>query len=569
MLPPDRELKESKETRMVMKARIIDNYFRDLKAYPRIPYRPIGETIIEEVRRMGTDGLFLSTACALVEQESKGKNVFGCFAPGALVRTESGYKPIEDVRKGEKVLTADGRLRPVSRTMRRLYEGPVCEVKTPSATRAALVTPEHPALIKEVVEKTPALVGAAAPLSDFGEAPGYAKLDDVKDGQHLVCGQLVESRDLDSLDMPEKLTRSGSRGPKRAGATSIPLTPENLWAMGLYIAEGSTSRGLICFSISAKEMEYARRLRKVFEELGYPVQLRTRPDRPNSLEVTVGGMNLYESFPAWFGRGSEQKRIPGELFNLPVKKLRHLLRGILDDTYFTGKSYGEGRATILNQTSEVLALQVSEISRRMGSLPGISVVYPEGKKPCYRVIEAESPSVPVRGEETSKRRFRKFDGGPASRIALEPRVYSGPMYNLEVEGDHSYVVQGGVWHNCDWGSEWTSVPPFCNVRVTEKRVQRLIKNVESGGGQNGVGYTQLTAIDFVREAQQAGGAHRPGPNMRVGFRILNEHIANLGWPAGAAAYNAGAGNWRSVMDTYGADVAKKEREWAARLRASD
>jgi len=42
-------------------------------------------------------------------------------------------------------------------------------------------------------------------------------------------------------------------------------------------------------------------------------------------------------------------------------------------------------------------------------------------------------------------------------------------------------------------------------------------------------------------------------------------IAQLGWPAGAAAYNAGAGNWQAVIDTYGADLARKEREWAARL----
>ncbi|MBA3425921.1 MAG: hypothetical protein H0U04_15575 [Rubrobacter sp.] len=124
---------------------------------------------------------------------------------------------------------------------------------------------------------------------------------------------------------------------------------------------------------------------------------------------------------------------------------------------------------------------------------------------------------------------------------------------------------GKAIFGCDWGSEWTNVPPFCNVRVTEKRVQRLIKNVESGGGQNGVGYTQLTAISLVHEARREGGAHLPGPNMRVGFRVLNEHIANLGWPAGAAAYNAGAGNWRSVMATYGADMARREREWSARL----
>lgn len=123
---------------------------------------------------------------------------------------------------------------------------------------------------------------------------------------------------------------------------------------------------------------------------------------------------------------------------------------------------------------------------------------------------------------------------------------------------------------CDWGNRWTNEPPYCNVAVTKDRVGALIANVENGGGQNGVGYTQLTSIGYVYQAQKVGGAHLPAPNMRVGFSVLLDHILNLGWPAGAAAYNAGAGNWRSVINTYGAQMSLKERQWAARLaKASD
>ncbi len=119
---------------------------------------------------------------------------------------------------------------------------------------------------------------------------------------------------------------------------------------------------------------------------------------------------------------------------------------------------------------------------------------------------------------------------------------------------------------CDWGPKWTDVPPYCQVAVTEDRVRKLIANVDDGGGQNGVGYTQLTSIGYVREAEKEGGAHLPGPNMRVGFKTLNGHIANLGWPAGAAAYNAGAGNWQAVLNTYGAEMSSKERAWDKRLK---
>src|SRR5215204_988155 len=126
---------------------------------------------------------------------------------------------------------------------------------------------------------------------------------------------------------------------------------------------------------------------------------------------------------------------------------------------------------------------------------------------------------------------------------------------------------------CDFGERWITDPPFCQVAVTRERVKRLIDNFHlppPGIGANGIGVTQLTSMDLVEEAEGMGGAHLLRHQMRVGFGLLNRLIALFGWPEGAAAYNAGPGNLLSVMDTYGADMARKERQWAQRLEgASD
>jgi hypothetical protein len=126
---------------------------------------------------------------------------------------------------------------------------------------------------------------------------------------------------------------------------------------------------------------------------------------------------------------------------------------------------------------------------------------------------------------------------------------------------------------CDWGNRWITDPPYCQVAVTEERVKKLIDNFHqppAGIGANGVGVTQITSMDLVEEAEAMGGAHLVRHQMRVGFHYLNRLIALLGWPEGAAAYNAGPGNFLSVMETYGADMARMEREWAERLEgASD
>jgi Transglycosylase SLT domain len=126
---------------------------------------------------------------------------------------------------------------------------------------------------------------------------------------------------------------------------------------------------------------------------------------------------------------------------------------------------------------------------------------------------------------------------------------------------------------CDFGKRWTTEPPYCNVEVTRERVKLLISNFHqppAGVGQNGVGVTQITTMALVEQAEKIGGAHLIRHQMRVGFRYLNDLITRFGWPEGAAAYNAGPGNLQSVMETYGASMAKREREWAARLEgASD
>lgn len=63
---------------MATKAQIIDKYARSKDYYPWIAYEPIGELIVEEVERQGKNGLYLSTACALIQKESGFKLLFGC-----------------------------------------------------------------------------------------------------------------------------------------------------------------------------------------------------------------------------------------------------------------------------------------------------------------------------------------------------------------------------------------------------------------------------------------------------------------------------------------------------------
>ncbi len=118
---------------------------------------------------------------------------------------------------------------------------------------------------------------------------------------------------------------------------------------------------------------------------------------------------------------------------------------------------------------------------------------------------------------------------------------------------------------CDWGSRWTDQPPFCNAKVTEARVKALLKNIESGGGANGVGYTQLTYPPFVRQAEAMGGAHIGRYQMRVGFKLLNDLLAQYDYLNALEAYNDGNGRYNNPDNPYDIQFASKHRAWKDRL----
>jgi len=123
---------------------------------------------------------------------------------------------------------------------------------------------------------------------------------------------------------------------------------------------------------------------------------------------------------------------------------------------------------------------------------------------------------------------------------------------------------------CDFGDEFTFEPPYCNVAVTAERVQALLSNIDVGGGQNGVGLTQLTSVEFVLEAEQRGGAHLPEHQCSVGFEHLKSLVDDLGYMHGIAAYNAGAGNPAlGISNGYYGKIQAQREKWKELLAGTE
>jgi len=426
-----------------------------------------------------------------------------CFVPGTLVRTESGYQPIESVRVGERVLTQDGTFREVTKTFASDFRGDLVSILPSVATRPILATSEHPFLVlkgahqKQIrrpcgpkcntyisdgdglytagsVRLLPSGRWGARVQVNGGRGQGRKALgtydseataqqaiqtylkgeaesghvlqwdgaEGLSSGNWLVAQWDQQIQNLTEVRIPPEFLKAAHPGMPRLGPDRFEVDEDFLWMVGLYLADGSKGSRDLRFSLHREEKTIQDRLMDLFQRWGYHPVIGTRPG--NGVDVRVSSTTLAEWFPHWLGSRCFNKRIPEDLMHLPPEKAWALLRGVWD---------GDGSKTDneITQTSEVLALQIAELLHRVGEQPLIrrqqaESLTPKGNK--RRLAFCVSWAEPASKHVNRKGRW-VFGDVLLTQIRKTYRVpYIGKVHNLKVEGNHTYVVQGVITHNC-------------------------------------------------------------------------------------------------------------------------
>lgn len=372
----------------------------------------------------------------------EGNRMNHCFAPGALVRTFTGFKPIEMIGLGELVVCGDGTFRKVTKLFKQPYTGSMIRLGTRVGVGCNLITPNHEFLSLKKLHggDKPCQSHRCGKSSRYNEHEAHdvewTPIGELSIDSHLVVSCPTEYFDIDKLTIPEKYT-----GIRRKGTQTFEVNDDFLWIIGMFIAEGSSTKNKIQFAISKNEIEYADRLECFFNKHNFGYHWRKDIDSYGGRVLIVGSRMLAEWLGDWVGRGCSNKQIPSELLNLPNNKIESLARGILD---------GDGcfSRNVLHQTSSILALQMSEISLRLGGFPSISVKHPKNKRVAY-VLEGADALIP---RTSIKRGFWKHKEHTLVKPTIfDTEQYSGFVYNLEIDTIHSYSVQNILVHNCVGG----------------------------------------------------------------------------------------------------------------------
>lgn len=347
---------------------------------------------------------------------------FPCFVEGTLITTADGLKPIEDIRKSDRVLTHKNRFKDVVIPMVKRKKG-IYRLKVQGSPET-LVTEEHPYYVREM-----------ARVWDHGlrryvrtwSAPKWVEAKNLKPNKHFV---------------------GFSENTNEANPHNI--TEEEAWLLGRYVADGYVRNGKrpdrqnsynnqVIYCVGKNKLsEFKSKIKSYY--LGI------------SEERTVFKVRIIDErfceLAEMCGRGSENKEVPTFVLDLPKNLLRLFLEG-----YLSGD--GSVRKGVYSATSvsKKLIFSLGQATQKVYNTP-YSITYT--KRPEKTTIEGRV----VNQKDTWTIRFskesRKQNNGvyidgmlwmPVRRLTYDP-TFEGNVFNFEVADDNSYVANNCTVHNC-------------------------------------------------------------------------------------------------------------------------
>lgn len=385
--------------------------------------------------------------------------VEGCFTKGATIHANPDFKPIEEVKVGDSVLSHTGEYRTVYHTQVRPYTGNLYKISVyGNSIEETEVTEEHPFL---------SVKRERARERNKNWKAGWMAVKNLRKRDYLLTprNRNIISKEFAEIEIDDR--RKG-KGPK--SKVRIPSTKEFFRLAGYYLAEGSTDRGYyLHFSFGSHEKEYIKDvkslLRTVFGiEKTYDSEHKTN----HGISIVVSSAKLSRTFETLFGKGCDNKRIPYWMILEDPEKQKELIIGLYrgDGNYYRKriKSCGWLKEVFrINTTSQKLAKQTRDILLRLGIAAFINARdrKKEGRRTMYTIgITGEYMKefgrlvgMTVEAKLNGKKRAtmfyidRKYLYSPIRKIKKN-FVKDIDVYNFSVGGDESYIVNSIAVHNC-------------------------------------------------------------------------------------------------------------------------
>ena len=453
-----------------------------------------------------------------------------CFPGDARVLLDDGtVKPIKDIKEGDLVITHNGFIKQVTKHLVRHFKGELVEMDVVGHNKF-LVTPDHPiySINEKIVGKRKNALKSVGLLKDSDEdwiLAGQLEKNDFisRRFSHNIIKN-IEKIDL-LKEIPNCLEKDGLLYPSRkycfdktgsycksenkirevigidGFANGVPrfikIDADFLKLLGYFLAEGCYSeRNGIRFSINRAELQSgdigADIMRIMRDKFGLEGIVYGRKHIPHGVDIYYRSKILGRFLLKTCGAGAKTKKIADWVLQLSPDLTLNLLAGFFKgDGYISRTLHGEHELKI-EMPNENLVSQLSFIADKSNlnirrPNPRLSCGFGKDKKNRslnYRLNIAVSHAPKlyelITGIEPVVKpkifNFIKTEEGVLTEIRSVKRVpYDGLVYNLEVEGEHTYVVNGLSVHNCEscaqifFIQDTTEInkirPPACNGKM--------------------------------------------------------------------------------------------------------
>ena len=445
-----------------------------------------------------------------------------CFAGGTRVLMADGtYKPIDFVVKGDRVINRKGEIGTVTNTFER-ETNDIYEIKSTSImSRSLFVSGNHPFWMfhaRETCPKTgrPNIFEANKSFSSLDEFVGFSVGVHRAKGEYFESGMQPVWKEAKDIDF----NRDFLTKPVSSVEIECDEINENRAELiGWFLAEGSYTNNNIFsdkesgiqFSLGNEEQDIAERLKGLLaKEFGEFFRIDCEP---RVYETESGSINLFlcnakvaEFFFNWCGKYSWAKKLNEQAMWLPKK-----LQAIILSSCLNGDGCGKvkNRGYSIELKSKDLIQQLMGISWRLGTQPvyketgvlkrysscemldGFEVyVEPDtGKRsrPGYLLRYTTTDSSRLyelcnklqenikAGSGRKTHTFKTLDGewmlskGKKVTKFLFDTDTSIKVYNIEVDNDNSYVVEGVCVHNC----EHVQIPELSKGKVIDVALREI------------------------------------------------------------------------------------------------
>lgn len=407
-----------------------------------------------------------------VMSESAFRQEFLCCMPGSLVYTSRGQIPIEQIKVGDIVLSHSGRFRQVLKTMCNEHDGEMVSIGTYGDAKTIDVTPNHPVRV----------------------------LDKAKQIYKWIPASEIKVGDL--------MVR-----PRRKFGDAV-IKPELAELLTWYICEGSCSKTGIGISLGLDEEMEAERVRRCANVLGYNI---TECISGNVRNLIITNTSFADFVVNSCGKMSYNKRIPWELISGHEELVYKVL--MLGDGCTHIRKRDQRKINVYVTVSETLAYDVQMLAGMLGYRAGIS-----RKKGGTDIILGRTVNVREKFNVIIDTILGRQDGNtktyPAKHgIGVKVRSvnafsYVGKVYNMEVQHDNSYIVNGRTVHNCDFTASDD------NVLITIDMVTEAIQRIKLPSDIKGT--PKLLGIDVARFGGDSSVIQRRQGSMAYPVKIFTK-----------------------------------------------